>query len=130
MAEIKRKWNLIDAEGKSLGRLATEIAVILRGKNLVSFAPHLDLGGYAVVINTDKIKVTGKKAEQKKYYHYSGYPGGMKSEFFEDAFAKDSRKVLWETVRTMLPSNKLRPEMMKRLKAFKGAEHSYAGKLK
>jgi len=130
MAENKRKWYLIDAEGKSLGRLASELATILRGKNLVTFTPHLDLGGYVVVINTDKIKITGKKAEQEKYFHYSGYPGGMKATGLGESVKKDSGKALCRTVRNMLPANKLRAEMMKRLKTFPGAEHSYAGKLK
>lgn len=129
MAENKRKWYLIDASEKSLGRLASGIATILRGKNLVEFTPHLDLGGYVVVINTDKLKVTGKKAAQKKYFHYSGYPGGMKAKGLGESLAQDSGHVLWRTVRNMLPANKLRIEMMKRLKTFKDANHFYAEKL-
>lgn len=125
----KRKWYLIDAADKSLGRLATEITTILRGKNLVTFTPYLDQGGNVVVINTDKIKLTGRKEDQKKYYHYSGYPGGMKERKYKDVFAEDSGKVLKETVRMMLPSNKIRMNMLKRLRCFKNANHPYKKEL-
>ncbi len=101
----------------------------MRGKNLVEFTPHLDLGGYVVIINTDKIKITGQKGAQKKYFHFSGYPGGMKAKGLNESLVQDSGKVLWSAVRNMLPANKLRIEMMKRLKTFKGAEHTFAGKL-
>ena len=107
---IKHHWRLIDADGKILGRLATEIALILRGKDKVDFAPYIDAGDYVVVVNTDKIKVTGRKAEQKMYWRHTGYPGGIKSISYEKLFEKDSRKVLekqWPQIKTLLMSQDL-----------------------
>jgi len=127
---IKRSWHLIDADRKVLGRLAAEIALLLRGKNKVDFAPNVDGGDYVVVINTDKIQVSGRKNKQKTYWHYSGYPGGIKSVSYEKLFEKDSTKVLAKAVFGMLPKNKLRAGMMRRLKMYKGSEHPYKNKLK
>lgn len=123
--KIDRKYHLFDAKGKTLGRLATEIALLLRGKNKVDFAPHIDGGDFAVVINTDRVKVTGGKAEGKIYHYYSGYPGGVRDVKFKDAMEKDSRKVIEEAVRGMLPKNKLRDRMMTRLKLYKDDKHEY-----
>lgn len=128
--KIKRVWRLIDADGKVLGRLATEIALFLRGKNKVDFTPNVDGGDYVVVINTNKIQVSGRKNKQKIYWHHTGYPGGIKSISYEKLFKKDSTKVLAKAVFGMLPKNKLRAEMMKRLRMFKGSEHTYKNKLK
>lgn len=108
----------IDATGRILGRLAAEIAILLRGKNKPNFAPHLDLGNNVIVINTSKIKITGKKTEQKKYYRHSGYPGGIKEITFKKLFAKDPNEVLRKAVYGMLPKNKLRAKMMRRLKLY------------
>jgi len=113
---MKRQTQTIDAAGKILGRLATEIAVLLRGKGRSDFRPNQDSGDFVVVKNVDKIKVTGKKMEQKKYYHYSGYPGGMKETSLKKLFEKSPTEVLRKAVFGMLPKNKLRAEQIKRLK--------------
>lgn len=110
--KIERKTHKIDAEGKVLGRLATEIATLLRGKGKVNFLPHIDNGDFVVVKNSDKIKTTGKKIEQKVYYSYSGYPGGLKSKKMKDiSRAEALKRAVWN----MLPKNKLRKDMIKRL---------------
>jgi len=128
--EIKRNWHLFDASEESLGRLASRVAVILRGKDKVDFAPHLDGGDFAVVINSDNLKVTGNKLEKKIYHHYSGYHGGIKSISLGKLKEKDSAEVIKKAVFGMLPKNKLRKEMMKRLKVFEKEEHSYGDKIK
>lgn len=114
-----KKTYTIDASGKILGRLAAEVAVLLRGKNRPSFAPHLDLGDSIIVTNTSKIKVTGNKAELKNYYYHSGYPGGIKKIVYKELFKKDPDKVLRNAVYGMLPKNKLRAKIMRRLKLYK-----------
>ncbi len=111
---------IFDAAGKVLGKLAVEIAVCLRGKNQSGFLPHLTPQNQVTVLNTDKIKVTGKKLIQKKYFRHSGYPGGLKEEKLEDLMRRDSRKVLWLAVYGMLPKNRTRDKIMKNLKLFKG----------
>lgn len=121
----KRVWHLLDAKGKILGRLSCEIAILLRGKNKVSFAPNKDDGDFVVVVNADKMKVTGRKEEQKVYQNYSGYPGGLKTRKYKDVFAKNPVWVLKRAVRGMLPDNKLRKPMLSRLKAFAREEHPY-----
>ncbi len=121
---IDRKYHLFDAKGKVLGRLATEIATILMGKNKVSYAPHIDGGDFVVVINTDLIEVTGNKAEDKTYYRFSGYPGGISSINFKDQLKKDSRKVVYQALYGMLPKNKLRNRMLTRLHLNKEGEHT------
>lgn len=113
---MKREIHTIDATGKVLGRLATEIAVLLRGKHKPDFVPYKDMGDFVVVKNVDKIKVTGKKIEKKKYYHHSGYLGGLKETPLKKLFEKNPAEVLRRAVWGMLPSNKLRPEQIKRLK--------------
>lgn len=118
--ETKSKNHIIDASGKRLGRLASEIALLLRGKNRADFVPYLDKGDPVTVINTDKIEVSGQKAKQKVYHHYSGYPGGMKTTTYEELFERDSREVLKRAVWGMLPKNKLRDKMIKKLKLYKG----------
>jgi large subunit ribosomal protein L13 len=112
---MERKLHVIDAEGKAIGRLATEIATILRGKNKVSYRPHLDEGDCVQVINADKVKITGKKLQQKKYYRVSQYPGGLKETSLEELMAKKPGEALKKAVKQMLPNNKLRPGMLKRL---------------
>lgn len=113
---MKREIHTIDATGKILGRLATEIAVLLRGKHKPDFVPYKDMGDFVVVKNVDKIKVTGKKIEKKKYYHHSGYLGGLKEIPLKKLFEKNPAEVLRKAVWGMLPNNKLRPEQIKRLK--------------
>jgi large subunit ribosomal protein L13 len=113
---MQRNTHTIDAEGKSLGRLATEVAVILRGKNKPEFVPHMDMGDFVVIKNVEKIKITGKKLEQKKYFHHSGYPGGIKEIVMGKLFEKSPSDVFKRTVEGMLPHNKLKREQIKRLK--------------
>jgi large subunit ribosomal protein L13 len=121
---IDRKYHLFDAQGKVLGRLATQVATILIGKDKVAYAPYIDGGDFVVIINSDKIEVTGNKSKQKMYHRFSGYPGGISSINFEDQMKKDSRKVMWQAVYNMLPKNKLRAKMLRRLLLNKGAEHT------
>jgi len=129
-SETKREWHLIDAKGQILGRLATKIADLLIGKNKPYFIPHLDCGDYVVVINASQIKVSGRKAQQKKYYRYSGYPGGLKEITFSQQMAKDPTKMIRHAVGGMLPKNKLRDKRLARLKIFAEEEHQYKDKFK
>ncbi len=115
MVKIERKLHKIDAEGKSAGRLASQIALLLRGKNKPEYLPHIDGGDIVEVGNVDKMKFTGKKTEQKKYFHYSGYPGGLKEKKMSDILKSDPGEVLRRAVREMLPPTRLRRGMMKRL---------------
>ncbi|MBI4038268.1 50S ribosomal protein L13 [Candidatus Daviesbacteria bacterium] len=124
--DIKRKWHLIDAEGKILGRLATDIAKLLMGKNKPEYVPYLDLGDFVVVTNAAKVKVTGKKAEQKKYVTHSGYPGGLKVETFNKLSNRIPTRILEHAVAGMLPKNKLGRQMIKKLKVFANETHPYA----
>ena len=118
-----KKTYTIDASGKILGRLSAEIAFLLQGKNLPSYVPYLDNGAEVIVINTSQLKVTGKKNEQKKYYRHSGYPGGLKEVAYKDIFSRDPNEVLRRAVYGMLPRNKLRAKMMKRLKLYKEGQY-------
>ena len=113
---MKRETHTIDAKGKILGRLASEIAILLRGKHKRDFQPNKDMGDFVIVKNIEKIRVTGKKTEEKKYFRYSGYPGGLKTISFKELFAKDPTKVLKVAVLRMLPRNRLRKEQIKRLR--------------
>lgn len=126
--QIQRKWHLIDAQGKILGRLSTQIAQLLMGKNNINYVPYLDCGDWVVVINAKEIKVTGKKASQKKYYRYSGYPGGLKALTFKQVMARDPRRVIAQAVAGMLPKNKLKQQMLKRLRIFINNVHPYEKK--
>jgi len=126
--EIERDWYLADAKGKILGRLATKIAELLMGKNKPSFVYHLDSGHYVVVINAEKVKVTGRKFRNKIYYHHTGYPGGIKEIAFRDLLAKKPKEVIKKAVWGMLPKNKLRKRRMARLKIFVGENHIYKDK--
>lgn len=116
------KTYTIDATDKILGRLAAEIAVLLQGKNKANYIPYHDIEGRVIVVNTSKIKVTGKKAELKKYYRHSGYPGGLKEITYEELFAKDPNQILRKAIYGMLPKNKLRAKMLKRLKLYEHAK--------
>ena len=121
----ERKWYIVDAKWKTLGRLATQIAIILKGKNKVSFAPHVDNGDYVIVTNSDKFKVTWKKLSDKIYYKHTGYLGGLKETSLEDLLVKKPTKALEFAVNWMLPKNKLRAWMLSRLKLFTWDEHTY-----
>ncbi len=122
---MERKTHLFDANGKILGRLATEVATVLSGKKKVDYAPHIDGGDIVVITNMDKIAVTGNKLEDKIYHRFSGYPGGITSIALKDLLAKDAGKVMMNAVNGMLPKNKLRDKMMKRLHPIVGSEHQY-----
>ena len=129
-SDIKRSWHLHDAKGQVLGRFATQIAVKLIGKHKPYYVSHLDCGDYVVVTNSDLVKVTGKKADQKTYYRHSGYPSGLKEVTFKQQLQKDSRKIIISAVKNMLPKNKLRSSRLKRLKVFKKEDHIYQDKFK
>ena len=118
-----RKWYLIDAEGKTLGRLATKIADLLRGKGKPTFSPHIDCGDYVIVVNADKIKLSGNKWEQKKYYRHSGYPGALKERTAAEMLIKKPGNILLEAVKGMTPRNRLRRHIMSKLKINAGPEH-------
>jgi large subunit ribosomal protein L13 len=124
-AEVERSWYVIDAEGQTLGRLATQIAVLLRGKHKPIYSPSVDCGDYVVVINAEKIKVTGRRLDQKKYYRHSGYPGGLSEITLRDQLDKYPTRVIEAAVRGMLPKNKLGRKMFKKFKAYAGTEHPH-----
>lgn len=127
--DIQRRWHLVDLEGQVLGRVATQIAQLLMGKHKPYYVPHLDCGDYVVAINAAKIKVTGKKAQQKLYRRHSGYPGGFKEIPFQRQLEKDPTKIILWAVKGMLPKNKLRARRLARLKVFADANHPYQDKL-
>ena len=124
--EVEREWVLIDATDQVLGRVASVAAQILKGKHKPQYTPHVDTGDFVVVINADKIKVTGAKAADKVYYRHSGYVGGLKSETFEEAMRKHPERVIEHAVKGMLPKNTLGRAMGKKLKVYAGAEHPHA----
>lgn len=122
---VKRDWYVIDAENKVLGRLATEIASRLRGKHKPEFTPHVDTGDYIVVINADKVAVTGKKESDKLYHHHTGYPGGIKSITLDKQRSKAPERIIEAAVRGMLPKNRLGRAMFRKLKVYAGSEHKH-----
>ncbi len=128
LKDIKRDWHLIDVKGKILGRISTKIASLLMGKSKPYFATNLDCGDYIVVVNAEKIRVTGKKAEKKIYMNYSGYPGGLKKKTFLQLIKQNPCRIIKESVRGMLPQNKLKDKMLKRLFIFKDENHPYQNK--
>ena len=123
--EVERKWVLIDADGATLGRLATKAAMILRGKDKPQFTPHTDTGDFVVIINADKVKLTGNKAQHKSYWRHSGYLGGLKTESFEDAMAKKPEWVVEHAVKGMLPHTTLGRKQGMKLKVYAGPEHPH-----
>lgn len=125
-ATIERKWYVVDATGHTLGRLTSEIASILRGKNKPTFTPHIDTGDYVIVVNADKIKVTGKKLEQKIYYNHSDYPGGMRETTLAQMLTKKPEEVTRLAVKGMLPKGPLGRSMITKLHVYAGAEHPHA----
>ena len=122
---IDRKWYVVDATGCTLGRLSSEVAKVLRGKNKAIFTPHIDTGDYVIVINADKIKVTGKKLDQKIYYHHSDYVGGMKETTLREMLNKKPERVIELAVKGMLPKGSLGRQMMTKLHVYAGAEHGH-----
>ncbi|NLL93587.1 MAG: 50S ribosomal protein L13 [Clostridiales bacterium] len=123
---IERKWYVVDAEGATLGRFASEVAKVLRGKNKPTYTPHVDTGDYVIVINAEKIKVTGKKLDQKIYYHHSDYVGGMKETTLKEMLDKHPDRVIELAVKGMLPKGPLGREMYTKLHVYAGAEHPHA----
>lgn len=124
--KIERKWYVVDAEGKTLGRLASEVAKVLREKNKPVFTPHVDTGDYVIIVNAEKVSVTGKKLDQKIYYHHSDYVGGMKETTLREMMAKKPEKVLELAVKGMLPKGPLGRSMIKKLHVYAGPEHNNA----
>ena len=124
--KIERKWYVVDAEGQTLGRLASEVAKVLRGKNKPVFTPHVDTGDYVIIVNADKIKVTGKKMDQKVYYNHSEYDGSMKETTLKEMMAKKPERVLELAVKGMLPKGPLGRTMIKKLHVYAGPEHNHA----
>jgi len=123
--DIEQKWRLVNAEGKVLGRLASEIAVLLRGKNKPQFADFVDTGDFVVVINAEKVKVTGKKLDDKVYYSHSQYPGGIKAEILKNLLAKEPEEAIRRAVWGMIPKNKLGRRVFKKLKVYRGPQHPH-----
>ncbi len=123
--DIKRNWYIVDAKDQTLGRIATKIAVKLRGKDKPQFAPHVDCGDFVVVINAEKIKVTGNKLDTKMYYRHSGFPSGLKKQPLKDLLEKKPTEALKRAIRGMIPPNKLRKEIMSKLKIYAGEEHPH-----
>ena len=123
--EIARDWYVVDAEGKTLGRLATQIADTLRGKRKPQYTPHVDTGDFVVVVNAEKIQVTGNKLDQKQYYRHSGYPGGLKSRTLREQLDRRPTEVLRKAVKGMLPKNRLARQQLTKLKIYAGPEHPH-----
>jgi len=123
--DVERDWYVVDAQGKTLGRLATQVATVLRGKNKPVFTPHVDCGDYVIVVNADKVHVTGRKLLQKKYYHHSGYHGGIKEISLRDQLRKFPERVIQSAVRGMLPKNRLGRQLIKKLKIYDQPTHPH-----
>jgi len=125
VTEIKRKWQVVDASGQVLGRLASQVAKLLMGKHKSIYTPHLDTGDYVIVLNAAKVKLSGRKANQKIYYHHSGYPGGLKKVTCQELFSKDPTRVVEVAVKGMLPKSRLGRAMFKKLRVYAGNEHPH-----
>ena len=125
-SEITREWHVVDAEGMVLGRLATEVARILRGKHKPTFAPHIDTGDHVIIVNADKVVLTAGKADRKMVYRHSGFPGGIKSETYQELLDRKPADAVRGTVRGMLPKNRLGRQMLTKLKVYGGPEHPHA----
>jgi large subunit ribosomal protein L13 len=123
--DVQRDWYVVDAQGQTLGRLATRVATILRGKNKPIYTPHVDCGDYVIVVNAEKIHVTGQKMAQKKYYRHSGYPGGLKEVTLQNQLQKFPNRVVEAAVRGMLPKNRLGRRMFRKLKVYAGPNHPH-----
>ncbi len=124
--EIDRKWYVVDASGETLGRLASRIAHVLRGKHKPTFTPHLDMGDHVIVVNAEKVAVTGRKEEQKVYYRHTGYPGGLRTTTYREMMEKHPERVIRKAVRGMLPHNVLGRQTLKKLRVYAGPEHGHA----
>lgn len=124
-ADVDRKWYVIDASNQTLGRLATEVATILRGKHKPTFTPHVDTGDFVIVINAEKVRLTGNKLSQKKYRHHTGYPGGLKEMDYETLLRRKPEKAIEMAVKGMIPHNRLGDQVFKKLKVYRGSEHPH-----
>lgn len=124
--DVQREWYVVDAQGQTLGRLATRVATVLRGKHKAIYTPHVDCGDYVVIVNADKVHVTGQKMTQKKYYRHSGYPGGLREITLRDQLNRFPTRVLESAVRGMLPKNRLGRQMFKKLKVYAGPNHPHS----
>ena len=124
--EVERKWYVVDSEGRTLGRLATEVAKVLRGKNKPQYTPHVDVGDFVVVVNAEKVAVTGKKAEQKVYRRHSGYPGGMRETSYGRMLERRPTEILRKAVYGMMPKTRLARQQFRKLKIYAGPEHPHA----
>lgn len=124
--EVERKWYVVDAKDMVLGRLASKIATYLRGKTKPIFTPNVDTGDFVIVVNAEKIRLTGKKLDKKIYYHYTGYPGGLKEQTARERLSKSPEKMIIDAVKGMLPKNRLGRAMLKKLKVYRGNEHPHA----
>ena len=124
-SDIDRAWWVVDAEGLPLGRLASEVAQILRGKHKPTYAPHMDLGDFVVIVNAEKVAVTGAKAEQKQYYRHSGFPGGLRAQSFEEMQKTYPERIVEQAIKGMLPKNRLGRQMGRKLKVYAGADHPH-----
>lgn len=123
--DIEHKWYVVDATDRPLGRIASEVAKVLRGKHKPTFTPHMDTGDFVIILNADKVKLTGKKWQNKKYYHHSGYPGGLKEITYDKLRAKSPEMILQLAIKGMLPKNTLGRAQLKKLKIYAGAEHPH-----
>jgi large subunit ribosomal protein L13 len=128
-ADVTREWHVLDADGQTLGRLATQAAIYLRGKHKPTYAPHMDMGDHVVIVNAEKIRVTGQKLEQKRYLRYSGYPSGLKSRTLAEQLAKFPTRVLEHAVRGMLPRTALGEAMFRKLHVYSGPTHPHRGQV-
>lgn len=124
--EVERQWFVVDASNFELGRLASRIAVVLRGKHKAQFTPHVDTGDFVIVLNASKVNLTGRKLDQKKYHHYSGYPGGLKTRVARDVRSNDPERLIREAVAGMLPKNRLSKQLINKLRVYAGDEHPHA----
>jgi large subunit ribosomal protein L13 len=124
--EVERKWYVVDAEGKTLGRMASEVASVLRGKHKPTYTPHVDTGDFVIIINADKVKLTGKKLDQKMFRWHTGYIGHMRERTYRQMMDTKPEKVVFEAVKGMLPHNSLGSQMVKKLRVYRGTEHNHA----
>ena len=123
--DVTRKWHVVDADGMVVGRLASRVASILRGKNKPIYTPHVDTGDFVIVLNAEKVRFTGNKLDEKKYYHHSGYPGGLKMKTAKDIMNKTPERIIMSAVRGMLPKNVLGKQQLRKLKVYKNNEHPH-----
>ena len=126
---VERKWYVVDANGMVLGRLASQVAAILRGKHKPIYTPHVDTGDHVIIINADKVVMTGKKLDQKKYYRHTGYPGGLRETSYRDLLAKKPEFAVYEAIRRMMPKGPLGRKMLKKVRVYAGGEHQHAAQM-